>query len=110
LEHLLALAWAALSGEFTLLNLGLGFVLGFAILLFVGPALGSSLYFTKASRVLSFLGFFVRELALSNFRVAYDVITPRHHMKPALWPCPWTRALMPKSYCWPTSSRSRRAR
>jgi multicomponent Na+:H+ antiporter subunit E len=81
---LLALAWAALSGEFTLVNLGLGFTLGFAILLFVGPALGSSRYFTKAGRVLKFLGFFVRELALSNLRVAYEVITPRHHMKPGI--------------------------
>jgi multicomponent Na+:H+ antiporter subunit E len=81
---LLALAWAALSGEFTLVNLGLGFALGFAILLFVGPALGSSRYFTKAGRVLKFLGFFVRELALSNLRVAYEVITPRHHMKPGI--------------------------
>jgi multicomponent Na+:H+ antiporter subunit E len=81
---LLALAWAALSGEFTLLNLGLGFAIGFAILLFVGPALGSSHYFSKASRVVSFLGFFVRELMLSNLRVAYDVITPKHHMKPGI--------------------------
>jgi multicomponent Na+:H+ antiporter subunit E len=81
---LLALAWAALSGEFTLVNLGLGFALGFAILLFVGPALGSSHYFSKTRHALSFLGFFIRELALSNLRVAYEVITPRHNMKPGI--------------------------
>jgi multicomponent Na+:H+ antiporter subunit E len=81
---LLALAWAALSGEFTLLNLMLGFALGFAVLLFVGPALGSSQYFAKVTRTSSFIGFFMRELVISNLRVAYDVLTPRHHMKPGI--------------------------
>lgn len=80
----LALAWAALSGEFTLVNLGLGFALGFAVLLFVGPALGSSQYFAKTARAMGLIAFFVRELVLSNLRVAYDVISPRHHMKPGI--------------------------
>jgi len=29
-----------------------------------------------------FLGFYIREVVLSNLWVAYDVLTPRHHMKP----------------------------
>lgn len=34
-------------------------------------------------RVLIFLAFYIREVVMSNLRVAYDVLTPTHHMKPA---------------------------
>lgn len=81
---MLALAWAALSGEFSLLNLMLGFAFGFAILLFVGPALGGGKYFQKVTSALGFVGFFVRELVRANTRVAYEVMTPRFNMRPGI--------------------------
>lgn len=33
-------------------------------------------------KLLSFLCFYVWEVILSNFKVAYDVLTPKHHMEP----------------------------
>lgn len=33
---------------------------------------------------ISFAVFYVKEVLLSNFRVAYDVLTPRHRMKPGI--------------------------
>jgi len=33
-------------------------------------------------KLLTFLAFYLWEVLLSNFRVAYDVLTPTHHMKP----------------------------
>jgi len=83
---LLALAWAALGGSFSLLSLGLGFALGYCLLALmglggVGPARTYALRFIRA---VSFLGFFLWELILSNIRVAYDVLTPRHHMRPGV--------------------------
>lgn len=33
-------------------------------------------------KAVAFLGFYIKEVILSNLRVAYDVLTPRHHMKP----------------------------
>jgi len=33
---------------------------------------------------ISFLGFYVKEVVQSNFRVAHDVLTPRHRMKPGI--------------------------
>jgi multicomponent Na+:H+ antiporter subunit E len=80
----LALAWAALSGGFALANLLLGFAMGFAILLFVGPALGTSNYFDKVGKILGFVLFFLKELVAANLRVAYDIITPRYNMKPGI--------------------------
>ena len=38
----------------------------------------------KIIQVISFLIFYVWELILSNFRVLYDVLTPRHKMKPGI--------------------------
>jgi multicomponent Na+:H+ antiporter subunit E len=81
---MLALAWAALTGSFTLLNLGAGFALSYGILLFAQQAVGPSPYFSKVRIGFKFVLFFIRELVLSNLRVAYDVITPRYHMKPSI--------------------------
>ena len=33
-------------------------------------------------KIASFIGFYILELILANFRVLYDILTPRHHMKP----------------------------
>jgi multicomponent Na+:H+ antiporter subunit E len=41
-------------------------------------------YFLKLRQAISFLGFFGWQLVLSNLRVAYDIVTPRHHMRPGV--------------------------
>ncbi|NBB78604.1 MAG: sodium:proton antiporter [Verrucomicrobia bacterium] len=35
-------------------------------------------------RILEFLLFYVKEIVLSNVRIAHDVLTPRHRMKPGI--------------------------
>jgi multicomponent Na+:H+ antiporter subunit E len=59
-------------------------VLGFAVLLVLRRGLGKTTYFEKPWMLLKFLTFFTREIVKCNLRVAYDVITPRNHMKPAI--------------------------
>jgi len=39
-------------------------------------------------RALSFFVFYLKEVVLANFRVAYDVCTPIHHMKPGFLSIP----------------------
>jgi multicomponent Na+:H+ antiporter subunit E len=78
----LALIWAALTGNFNPLNLTTGFALGYGALFIVRRALGPSDYFVKVWQVFGFVFFFLWELFLANLRVAHDVLTPRHHMKP----------------------------
>jgi multicomponent Na+:H+ antiporter subunit E len=81
---ILALIWAAATGEFTLLNFVIGFAIGYAILFFVRRDLGTGSYVARVPRMISFAGFYLWQLILSNLRVAYEVITPGHFMKPGV--------------------------
>jgi multicomponent Na+:H+ antiporter subunit E len=83
---LLALAWAALQGEFSLATLLTGYVLGYLILLMLvrGGVLRTSRYIGRVHRVIGLAGFFMWELVRANLRLAFDVATPRYHMTPGI--------------------------
>lgn len=81
---LLAILWALVSGDISLASLLTGFVVGALVLLIAGRALGSSRYLLRLWRAIAYLGFFVRELFLSSLKVAYDVLTPTHYMRPGV--------------------------
>jgi multicomponent Na+:H+ antiporter subunit E len=81
---LLAIAWAALTGRLTPANLLIGFGLSYLILLYVQRITGPSNYFVKVRQVIGFVLFFLWELILANLRVAHDVVTPTHHMRPGV--------------------------
>ena len=72
---LLALAWAALQGEITLVNLVVGYVVGYGLLALL--ARGGVLPATLAARTSHAVGlaaFFAWELLIANCRVAVDVL------------------------------------
>jgi multicomponent Na+:H+ antiporter subunit E len=83
---LLALAWAALQGEFSLGSLLTGHVLGYLILLGLvrGGVLGRSRYIGKVYLATGLGFFFLWELVRANLRLAFDVATPRFQMKPGI--------------------------
>jgi multicomponent Na+:H+ antiporter subunit E len=83
---LLALAWTALQAELTLANLFVGYVLGYLILLLLvrGGVLGESRYVGKVSMAAGLGVFFLRELVLANLRLARDVVSPRHNIRPGI--------------------------
>jgi multicomponent Na+:H+ antiporter subunit E len=81
---ILALAWAALIGQFSLLNFSVGYALGYMLLWIARRALGPSAYFQRTWRFVAFVGFYFWKLLLANLRVAYDVLTPRHYMRPGV--------------------------
>jgi len=83
---LLALAWAALQGEFSLPSLVTGYVVGYFILLGLvrGHVLATSPYIGRIHRVLGLAAFFLWELVRANFRLAVDVATPSYQMKPGI--------------------------
>jgi multicomponent Na+:H+ antiporter subunit E len=82
----LALAWAALQGEFSLGTLVTGHVLGYLILLVLvrGGVLSTSPYIGRVHRVIGLAAFFFWELMKANLRLALDVATPRYDMKPGI--------------------------
>jgi multicomponent Na+:H+ antiporter subunit E len=83
---LLALAWAALQGEFSLSTLVTGHGLGYLILVALvrGGVLHDSPYVGRLHRVAGLAAFFVWELVKANLRLALDVVTPRFHMTPGI--------------------------
>ena len=77
----LALAWAALQGEITLVNLLVGYVVGYAILAVLARGKVMPTSKVMPTRLLSrtvhafgLAAFFAWELLLANFRVAADVL------------------------------------
>jgi len=82
---LLALAWTALLGEVTLVNLLLGYVLGYAVLALLakGGVLPST-FPKKVGSAVSLASFFLWEMLVANVRVALDVLRPQTSIQPAV--------------------------
>jgi multicomponent Na+:H+ antiporter subunit E len=83
---LLALAWAALQGEFSLWTLATGHAIGYLVLVALvrGGVLNASPYIGRVHRVIGLAAFFFWELMKANVRLAFDVVTPRFHMRPGI--------------------------
>jgi multicomponent Na+:H+ antiporter subunit E len=84
LNLLLSLAWIGLTGKFTPFNFVIGFILGYFMLWLALRTDASVVYFNKIPQVIRFVLFFSREVIRSNLRILYEVITPRHNMKPGI--------------------------
>ncbi|MCZ7685353.1 MAG: Na+/H+ antiporter subunit E [Sandaracinaceae bacterium] len=81
---LLALGWCAITGELSPRNLLLGLLIG-ELALQVRPGGGPGVrYARRARRILEFALFTGWQTLRSALRVAYDVLTPTHHMRPAV--------------------------
>ncbi len=82
----LALAWAALTSDYKFTNILLGFWLGYFVLavLAVRGVIPSSGYVKKVILVIKFIIFYFKELLLSNFRVAFDVLKPELQVSPGI--------------------------
>lgn len=79
--------WMGVTGSFTLANFAVGFVLSSLCIWLLSSPSDTPLVvatLTRIFRFMQFLGFFVWELLLANLRVAWEVITPEHHMRPAI--------------------------
>jgi multicomponent Na+:H+ antiporter subunit E len=82
---LLALAWTALQGELSLVNLAVGYGLGYVVLQILtrGGVLPAR-YLGKVGAFLELFGFLVYELILANITLAIDVVRPARTMRPAV--------------------------
>ncbi|NLG98138.1 MAG: Na+/H+ antiporter subunit E [Chloroflexi bacterium] len=77
INFMLAFMWAALTGNTSLDNLFIGYLLGFGILyLFRRLYPGQQIYFVKGFQAVRLLIVFLWELLIANLRVARDVLTP----------------------------------
>ncbi|MGH2585974.1 MAG: Na+/H+ antiporter subunit E [Dehalococcoidia bacterium] len=81
---LLAVVWAAITGNFDPGNLVLGFVLGFLVLFLARRVIGTANYAPRLLQAVGLAGFFLGELVLANLRVASDVLRPHPRMRPGV--------------------------
>jgi multicomponent Na+:H+ antiporter subunit E len=81
---LLALAWVALTGLYGAANFFVGLLLGYAALRMSLRGKSVDAYGGRLLAIAGFVLFFIKELLLANLRLAYDVLTPRHHMRPGI--------------------------
>lgn len=80
-----ALAWAFLFGEFSLLTLGSGVLLGYGVLWLLQPLTGgSSGYFLRVWYWIKLIVMFHYELVVSSLAVLWDIVTPSHRARPAI--------------------------
>jgi len=80
-----AIIWMIITGSFKPENFLGGFAIAYLILWLLHDAIGShSTYFSKVRQTIGFVLFFLKELFKANIRVAADVLTIRHHMKPGV--------------------------
>ncbi|MBF9048854.1 sodium:proton antiporter [Roseobacter sp. HKCCD9010] len=85
LNIVLAVSWAALTGNFTLSGLAIGFLLGSAALYVTRPLYpGSNRYFLRVWRWVRLITMFLYELVVSSIQVVWDVLTPTHHARPGV--------------------------
>ena len=84
LNIFLALGFNAVLGQLDLSGFLAGFVVGYLALWLTKPLYGQTRYFERLPKVLGLIGFFLKELLVSNLRVLWDVITPQHISRPGI--------------------------
>ncbi len=84
LNIFLALGFSAVLGQVNLSGFISGFVVGYAALWLTKPLYGTTRYFERLPGVLGLISFFGKELLVSNLKVLWDVLTPRHISRPGI--------------------------
>ncbi|GJQ63005.1 MAG: cation:proton antiporter [Melioribacteraceae bacterium] len=80
----LGFTWMLLNSDLSYQNFLEGFFVGYLILWVAKGTFSSNRYFTKIPKLIGFVFFFLYELILANFKVAYDIITPTNLMRPGV--------------------------
>lgn len=80
----LSLLWSFVTGNVTVANLVVGFVLGYVVLMFAERVPGFRSTATRIWKSVALLLFFLRELWASNLNVAYLVISARPKLAPGV--------------------------
>lgn len=84
LNVLLAIAWVALTGEFTPTNFFVGFLLVTITLRLTQQTAGTERYLHRVRISIRFVLFFLWELVIASIRTTIWVLRPRLDMKPAV--------------------------
>lgn len=86
----ISVAWALITGGFTVLNLLLGAVVGAAAIYLVRDRLGARYSLGRTGRIIRLAGLFLYEIFASAVRVGFLVLQPRMRLRPAIVAYPLT--------------------
>lgn len=84
INSFIAVGYMGVQGQFTLAGVCIGFALGYLALWITQPLYGQSRYFQRAPKAAGLVAYFLVELLVSNLRVFWDVVTPRHISRPGI--------------------------
>ena len=84
LNIFLSIGFSAVLGQFNLSGFLAGFIVGYFALWLTQPLYGQTRYFERLPKVIGLISFFAKELLVSNLRVLWDVITPKHISRPGI--------------------------
>lgn len=81
---LLALLWASTIGPFTPTNVGVGFLVGFVVVMLSSPKGARESYARKVFAAIRFLLYLLWELVRANGLVAWWTVSPLRRLRPAI--------------------------
>ena len=81
---LLALAWMALTGDWSFSAAVFSLALGWLLLRLARPLGGEGFRRVRLARLPGFLLFFLKEIVVANLRVAAAVLAPAGRLRPAI--------------------------
>lgn len=84
LNLFLAAGFCAILGQINLGGFIAGFAIGYLALWVTRPLYESGAYFMRVARIFRLAGYFLWQLLVSNFRVLWDVITPKQISSPGV--------------------------
>ena len=90
LNIFIAAVFTLLLGSTRISAFVMGFILGYLILWVSSPLYPDTRYFRKLPKTLNLTAYFLKELVISNLKVAWDVITPGHISRPGIIGVPLT--------------------
>lgn len=90
LNILFAVVFMILLGSDSISVFLAGFTLGYAALWLSKPLYRDTRYFKRLPKTINLACYFLKELVISNLRVLWDVITPRHINRPGIIGVPLT--------------------
>ncbi|HSW67218.1 MAG TPA: Na+/H+ antiporter subunit E, partial [Bacteroidales bacterium] len=79
----LTIVWISLTMKFALSNVIFGFILSYLILWLINGSQNKT-YFARIPRMLDFLATFIWQIVAGGVKIAWDIATPRHYMKPGI--------------------------
>ncbi|MFN3405588.1 MAG: Na+/H+ antiporter subunit E [Cytophagaceae bacterium] len=83
----LVIVWLFITGQFSLRNFLLGYAVSYLVL-WLSYRKTSPQYFMKVFSLITFILFFLKELIKANLKVMYDIVTPKHYMRPGILSVP----------------------